>query len=166
MAVRLYTPRQGSTGSAATTSLKRQKIRWAALIHNLPSALTSPQMLQMEYEKEVVLNICHRVEMHEQQQQFDDNVVDKGYDLLEGMFDHSHIHLGSRQRGLKVPSYETDLEETLGFYGFSDSLAAFLRDYARVEVYGSDFYGDGFEGHQHCIRWWMVGFALVVPFSH
>ena len=112
----------------------------------------------MVYEKEVVLNIRHRIEMCEQQEMFDDNVADKEFTPLEATFAYSHVHLGSRQRGLKIPSYAEDLQEMLDFHGFSDSLAEFLRDYARVEVYGSDFSGDGFEGHQHHISWCKVCF--------
>ena len=110
----------------------------------------------MKYEKEVVLNIRHRIEMSEQQQQFDDNVADNEYDVPEAIFNYSHIHLGSRQRGLKLSSYETLLEETLGFRHSGDSLAEFLRNYALVDVHGSDFVGDGFEGHQHYIYWCKV----------
>ena len=75
------------------------------------------------------------------------------------LFADSHIHLGSRQRSIKVPSYEEDLEAELGFYGFGDSLAKFIRDYTPIEVYGSDFDGDGFEGHEHCINWCKVRFS-------
>lgn len=114
------------------------------------------QMLRMVYEKEVVLNIRHRLEMREQQQLFDDNAVDRDYAPLEAAFEYSHVNLGSRQRGLKLLSYEEVLEETLGFHDFGDSLAGFLRDHAHVEVYGSDFDGDGFEGHQGCIYWCKV----------
>jgi len=117
----------------------------------------------MEYEKEVVLSIRHRIEMYEQQRFFDDNVADRDDTPLEATFEHSHVQLGSRQRSLKVPSYETALEETLGFHGFSDSLARFLRDHALVDVYGSDFVGDGFEGHQHCIFWSKVFFRSHQP---
>jgi hypothetical protein len=48
----------------------------------------------------------------------------------------------------------------LGFKEFGDSLAQFLRDYTRIEVYGSDFEGDGFEGHQLCIDWCKVSSFL------
>lgn len=108
----------------------------------------------MEYEKEVVLSIRHRIEMYEQEQHFNSNAPDDDY--TEVAFEDSHVRLGSRQRGLKLPSYDQDLKEMIGFDGFSDSLARFLRDYARVEVYGSDFNGDGFEGHQFCIYWCKV----------
>lgn len=118
----------------------------------------------MEYEKEVVLNIRHRVEMREQRQLFDENVADEANIPLEGALAHSHIHLGSCQRGLKLLSYEKILEETLGFHRFGDSLAEFLRDYARVDVHGSDFEGDGFSGHQQYIYWCKVGFALLSLF--
>ena len=115
-------------------------------------------MLQMVYEKEVVLNIRHCIEMCKQQEMFDDNVADKEFTPLEATFEYSHVCLGSRQRGLKIPSYAEDLRETLDFHGFSDSLAEFLCDYACVEVYGSDFSGDGFKGHQHHISWCKVCF--------
>lgn len=120
-------------------------------------------MLRMEYEKEVVLNIRHRIEMHEQQRLFDENIADTDYTPLEATSEHSRIHLGSRQRGLKVLSYEKTLEETLGFRGFSDSLAGFLRDHALVDVHGSDFVGDGFDGHQQCIYWCKVIFCSPRP---
>ena len=114
-------------------------------------------MLRMEYEKEVILSIRHRIETYEQQQLFDDNIIDEDYTPgLDAMFENSHIHLGSRQRSLKLLSYEKVLEESQGFDGFSDSLAEFLRDYAHAEVYGSDFVGDGFEGHPNCIYWCKV----------
>jgi len=114
-------------------------------------------MLRMEYEKEVVLSIRHRIETYEQQRLFDDNIIDEDYTPgLDAMFENSHVHLGSRQRSLKLLSYEKVLEESQGFDGLSDSLAKFLRDYARVEVYGSDFVGDGFEGHPNCIYWCKV----------
>jgi len=130
---------------------------------DLPPAnvLTYLQMLRMEYEKEVVLDIRHRIDVYEQWREFDDDVADEQYNVSPATFNHSHVHLGSRQRGLKLPSYETVLEEMLGFHNFGDSLAEFLRDYALVEVYGSDFEGDGFEGHQNCIYWCKVGFALL-----
>ena len=111
-------------------------------------------MLRMEYEKEVVLSIRHRIEMHEQERHFNSNAPDEDY--TEVVFEGSHVRLGSRQRGLKLPSYEQDLKETIGLRGFSDSLARFLRDHAQVDVYGSDFNGDGFEGHQLCIYWCKV----------
>jgi hypothetical protein len=111
-------------------------------------------MLRMEYEKEVVLSIRHRIEMYEQEQYFESNATDEDY--TEVPFEGSHVHLGSRQRGLKLPSYEQELKEMIGFHDFSDSLAGFLRDYAQVEVHGSDFNGDGFEGHQLCIYWYKV----------
>ncbi|KAF9642489.1 hypothetical protein BDM02DRAFT_3193135 [Thelephora ganbajun] len=119
------------------------------------------QMLRMEYEKEVILNIRHCIEMYNQQQLFDDNITDKDCTPLETAFKHSHVHLGSCQHGLKLLSYEKVLEETIGFHGFSDSLARFLCDYALVEVYGSDFVGDRFEGHQYCIYWLKVIFTLL-----
>src|SRR5882757_827023 len=105
-------------------------------------------MLRMEYEKEVVLNIRHRIEIYEQEQQFNNNATDVP-DPMDITLEHSHIHLGSRQRSLKLRSYEIDLEEMIGFCGFGDSLAGFLRDYTTVEVYGSDFDGDRFRGQQH-----------------
>ena len=115
-------------------------------------------MFRMVYEKEVVLNIRHRVEMHEQERLFCDNAPgDSGGTPTS--FGDSHIHLGSRQRSIKVPSYEEDLEAELGFYGFGDSLAKFIRDYTPIEVYGSDFDGDGFEGHEHCINWRKVRYS-------
>jgi hypothetical protein len=109
----------------------------------------------MAYEREVVLNIRHRLEMHEQEQLFNNNVPDNSNDTV-ATFKESHIHLGSRQRGLRIPTYERVLEVELGMYGFGDSLARFLRDYTRLEVYGSEFEGDGFEGHQLCIYWFKV----------
>lgn len=112
------------------------------------------QMLRMQYEKEVVLNIRHRIEMYEQEQQFDDNVADEDY--VETLSERSHIQFGSRQRGLSLKSYEEDLEEKLGFRKFGDSLASFFRDRGIVEVYGSDFEGDGFVGHQNYIYWYKV----------
>jgi len=75
---------------------------------------------------------------------------------LEAEFGCSHIHLGSHQRSLKAPTYKQVLHEELGFSNFGDSLATFLREYALVEVYGLDFDGDGFEGHQHNIWWCKV----------
>lgn len=116
-------------------------------------------MLRMEYEKEVVLNIRHRIEMYNQWEEFNENIADEEYDHMEATFDYSHVHLGSRQRGLKLSSYETVLEETLGFHGFGDALAEFLRNYASVEIHGTDFEGDGFEGHQNCIYWHKVFFT-------
>jgi hypothetical protein len=113
----------------------------------------------MVYEKEVVLNIRHCFEVYEQEQMFDDNVPDDSMDT-GARFEDSHIHLGSRQRGLKILSYERVLEVELGFKEFGDSLAQFLRDYTRIEVYGSDFEGDGFDGHQLCINWCKVSFFL------
>ena len=117
------------------------------------------QMLRMQYEKEVVLNIRHRIEMYEQEQLFNNNATDEDY--VE-TFEHSNIQFGSRQRGLKLKSYEEDMEEELGFHEFGDSLARFFRDRNIVEVYGSDFEGDGFIGHQRYIYWYKVGF---VPFN-
>ena len=115
-------------------------------------------MLRMVCEKEVVLNIRHRIEIHEQERLFRDNAPsDSGG--TPASFEYSHIHLGSRQRALKVLSYEQDLETELGFCGFSDSLARFIRDYTPIEVYGSDFDGDGFEGHKHCINWRKVQYS-------
>ena len=110
----------------------------------------------MVYEKEVVLNIRHRIELCEQQRLFDDNVVDEDYTPLEATFASSRIQLGSRQRGLKIPSYEKVLEEMLGFRNFGNSLAGFLRVHTSVDVRGPDFDGDGFEGHQYCIYWYKV----------
>ena len=98
-------------------------------------------MLRMVYKKEVVLNIRHRIEMCEQQEMFDDNVADKEFTPLEATFEYSHVHLGSRQHSLKIPLYAEDLQETLDFHRFGDSLAESLRDYARVEVYGSGVKG-------------------------
>lgn len=120
-------------------------------------------MLRMEYEKEVILSIRHRIETYEQQRLFDDNAIDKDYTPLEVTLETSHIHLGSRQRGLMLLSYEKDLEGTLGFHGFGVALARFLHDYALVEVYSKDFVGDGFTGHQHYIYWYKVMFALTGP---
>ena len=115
-------------------------------------------MLRMEYEKEVVLSIRHRIEMHEQEQQFNSNAPDEDY--TEVVFEGSHVRLGSRQRGLKFLSYEQDLEEMIGFHGLGDNLARFLRDHTQVQVYGSDFSGDGFEGHQFYIYWCKVMFSV------
>jgi len=112
-------------------------------------------MLRMAFEREVVLNIRHRIEMFEQQQLFDENFNEN--DVPPEMeFSNSHIHLGSRQRGLKLPTYEKVLEEELGFPNLGDSLAKFLRDYALIDVYGSDFEGDGFVGDKHNINWCKV----------
>ena len=70
-------------------------------------------MLRMEYEKEVILSIRHCIETYEQQQLFDDNIIDEDYTPgLDAMFENSHIHLGSRQRSLKLLSYEKVLEES------------------------------------------------------
>jgi hypothetical protein len=115
-------------------------------------------MLRMEYEKEVVLSIRHRIEMYEQERDFNSNAPDEDY--KEVTFEDSHARLGSRQRGLKLPSYEQELKEVIGLQGFSDGLARFLRDHTQVDVYGSDFDGDGFEGHQLCIYWCKVIFVL------
>ena len=100
-------------------------------------------MLRMAYEKEVILSIRHRIEMYEQEQIFCDNITD-GSDNTAATFEDSHIHLGSCQRSLNVLTYERVLERELQFHGFGDSLAGFLRDYTCVEVYGSNFEGDGF----------------------
>ena len=113
-------------------------------------------MLRMVYEKEVILNIHHRIEIYEQERHFGDNALDDTAGNTTTAFKDSHIYLGSRQRSLKVLSYEEDLEAGLGFRGFGDSLAEFFQDYTRIEVYGSDFDGDGFEGHQLCIYWHKV----------
>ena len=113
------------------------------------------EMLQMAYEKEVVLSIRHHIEVYEQEQAFNTNIPDNSNDMV-ARFDGSHIHLGSRQRGLRVPSYGQVLEAELGFREFGDSLARFIRDYTRVQVYGSEFKGDGFIGHQLCINWLKV----------
>jgi hypothetical protein len=79
----------------------------------------------MAYEKEVILNIRHHIEMYEQERIFSNNVPNDSGDTAVEFVD-SHIHLGSRQRSLNVPSWERDLEEELGFHGFSDLLAQFL----------------------------------------
>ena len=114
-------------------------------------------MLRMEYEREVILSVCHRIEMYEQQQLFDDNAADEDYTPLAATLgDSSRVHLGSRQRGLKLTLYEKVLEETLEFNHFGDSLARFLRNHTLMEVYGTDFVRDGFEGHWHCIYWYKV----------
>ena len=115
-------------------------------------------MLRMAFEREVVLNIHHRIEMREQQQLFNDN-ADEADAPLEAEFSYSHIHLGSRQRSLKLPTYEKIVEEVIGFSGFGDSLAKFLREYGHADVYGSDFEGDGFEGHRYCIFYYKVVFV-------
>ena len=113
----------------------------------------------MAYEREVVLDIHHRIGMYEQEQLFNSSVPNKPDDM-EMAFKNTHIHLGSRQHGLRVPAYAQVLEEELGLHEFGDSLARFLRDYTRIQVYGSDFEGDGFEGHQICINWCKVVFIL------
>ena len=113
----------------------------------------------MAYEKEVVLSIRHRIEAYEQEQAFNTNIPDNSNDMV-ARFDGSHIHLGSRQRGLKVPSYGQVLEAELGLHDFGDSLARFIRDYTRVQVYGSEFEGDGFIGHQLYINWFKVRSVL------
>ena len=118
-------------------------------------------MLRMAFEREVVLNIRHRIEVYEQQRLFDENADEDGIPL-ETEFSNSYIHLGSRQRSLKIPTYEKVLEEELAFSNFGDHLARFLRDYARVDVHGSDFEGDGFEGDQHNIYWCKVASSLCV----
>ena len=82
-------------------------------------------MLWMAYEKEVVLNIRLRIKMCEQEQIFNDNVSNH-WDDTAATFRGSHVHLGSRQRGIKVSSYEQALEEELGFHEFGDSLARFI----------------------------------------
>ena len=112
-------------------------------------------MLQMAFEREVVFNIRHRLEMYDQQQLFNEN-ADEDDIPLEAEFEYSHVHLGSRRRSLKIPTYEKVLKEELGLSDFGDILAKFLRDYAQIEVFGLDFEGDGFEGHQHCIYWCKV----------
>ena len=112
----------------------------------------------MAYEKEVVLNIRHRIKMCEQEQTFNQNIPDTSNDTAAA-FRGSHVHLGSRQRGIKVLSYGQVLEGGLGFHEFGDSLARFIRDYTLIGVYGSDFDGDGFEGHQYCIDWYTVSFV-------
>ena len=114
----------------------------------------------MTYEREVVLDLRHRIDMYEQEQLFKNSVPDDS-DNTATTFEGSHVHLGSRQRGLRVPAYEQVLEAELGFHEFGNSLARFLRDYTRTEVYGSDFEGDGFEGHQLCINWCKVTFILL-----
>ena len=119
----------------------------------------------MVYEKEVILNIRHRIEVDEQEQLFNDNIPKDSDDTAE-MFKNSHIHFGSCQRCLRVPSYEQVLERELEFYGFGDSLAEFFRDYTRTEVYGTDFKGDGFEGHQLCINWCKVGVSESPALSY
>ena len=116
-------------------------------------------MLRMALEREIILNIRHRLEMREQQQLFDEN-VDEADIPSEAEFGYSHISLGSRQRSLRLPTYGKVLDEELGFSGFGDSLAEFLREYAGVDVHGSDFVGDGFEGHQHCIFRCKVNFVV------
>lgn len=90
-------------------------------------------MLQMVYKKEVILNICHCIELCKQQQLFDNNIVDEDYTPLEAMFASSRIQLGSRQCSLKIPSYEKVLEEMLGFCNFGNT---------SVDVCGSDFNRD------------------------
>jgi len=120
-------------------------------------------MLRMAFEREIVLNIRHRIEMHEQQRLFDENAEEDDIPS-ETEFGTSHIHLGSRQRSVKIPTYEKVLEEELGFSNLGDSLARFLRDYTHVDVRGSDFEGDGFEGDQYNIYWCKVVSSFrVVP---
>ena len=82
-------------------------------------------MLRMVYEKEVVLNIHHHIEMCEQEQTFNQGVPADSGDTAAA-FRGSHVHLGSRQRGIKVSSYGQVLEGELGFHEFSDSLARFI----------------------------------------
>jgi hypothetical protein len=120
--------------------------------------LTPPQMLRMAFEREVVLNIRHRLETQEQRWLFDENAHESDVPS-EAEFNHSHVHLGSRQRAVELHTYEKFLDKTLGFSDFGDSLAKFLREYARVDVHGSDFEGDGFEGHQYCIFNYKVVFV-------
>jgi hypothetical protein len=117
-------------------------------------------MLQMAFEREVAVNIRHRLEMHEQQRLFDENANEVDIPS-EAEFSYSHIHLGSRQRSLKLPTYAKVIEEAIGFSDFGDSLAKFLRGCAGIDVYGSDFKGDGFEGHQHCI--WHCKVVFISP---
>ena len=120
-------------------------------------------MLRMAFEREIVLNIRHRIEMHEQQRLFEENAEEDGIPS-ETEFGTSRVHLGSRQRSLKTPTYEKVLGEELGFSNLGDSLARFFRDYARVDVRGSDFEGDGFEGDQRNIYWCKVVYSFrVIP---
>ena len=112
-------------------------------------------MLRMAFEREVVFDIRHRLEMCNQQRLFDEN-ADEDDIPSEAEFGYSHVHLGSRRRSLKLPTYEKVLKEEPGLSDFGDVLSRFLRDYALIEVFGSDFEGDGFEGHQHCIYWCKV----------
>ena len=115
----------------------------------------------MQYEKEVVLSIRHRIEIRKQERFFQLDVAEaEGH--TDAAFKNSHIHLGSRQRAIQLTSYEQDLEEQIGFHGFGDCLARFVRDHTPVEVYGSDFEGDGFEGHQLCIYWCKVFFLAFI----
>ena len=107
-------------------------------------------MLWMAFEREVVLNIHHHIEIYEQQQLFDEN-VDEADIPSEVEFNHSHIRLGLCQWSLKLHTYEKVLEEELKFQNFGDSLTEFLCNYAGVDVHGSHFKRDGFEGHQHCV---------------
>ena len=54
-------------------------------------------MLQMVYEKEVVLNIRHRIEIYEQERHFGDNALNDTAGDTTTAFKDSHIHLGSCQ---------------------------------------------------------------------
>lgn len=114
-------------------------------------------MARMVYEKDVVIDIRHRLETYEQQQLFSDNVEEEDVPSTDGL-QYSHAYLGSRQRSLKIRTYEGILKERLGFVEFGDALAKFLRTYAGVKVYGTDFDGDGFVGHQLCIFFFKVFF--------
>ena len=118
-------------------------------------------MLCMAFEREVILNIRHWLEMYEQQRLFEENADEEDIPSV-AEFSHSHVHLGSRQHSLKLPTYEGILKEELGLPDFGDSLTKFLREYAGVDVYGSDFEGDGFKGHQHCIYYCKVFFLLCL----
>jgi len=55
----------------------------------------------MVYEKEVILNIHHRIEMYEQEQLFNNNIPEDSNDMPAATFNSSHVHLGSCQHGLK-----------------------------------------------------------------
>jgi hypothetical protein len=93
--------------------------------------------------------------MREQQQLFNEDAEEFNVPL-EAEFNYSHVHLGSCQCSLRVLTYKKVLEEALALSDFGDSLTNFLRDHAGVEVYSSDFEGDGFKGNQHCISWCKV----------
>ena len=114
----------------------------------------------MAFEREVILNIHHRLGMYEQQQLFKETTDEEDIPSV-AEFGHSYVHLGSRQHSLKLPTYEETLKEELGLPDFGDSLMKFLHEYAGVDIHGSDFEGDRFKGHQHCIYYCKVFFFAL-----